>query len=376
MHFIFFFLEELQGLIDPLYRFIKFCKQNRMKCMSVFWFGLDKCQVPTKTTLSLPLLSWTAERKCGERLVGREKDRERSLTNYSHGRNKLNLGRKGKFNGAGGWGMGVVVSSPHIVSAAPSSSEGDSSHSAPAPAWGPSYGRQFSTNFSNVSPSRGLQLFMNCPSMGPFHRVQSFRNRLLQHGVPHGVTSHQTCSSVGSSLHGSSRILLEHRLPTGSQPPSGIHLLQPGVPSTGYRWRSAPPWTSMGCRGTACPTMVFIVSCKGKVSAPVSRAPPPPPSSLTLVSAELFLSYRLTPLSRLVYRCSFFPLLKYVIPEALPLSLIGLALASSGSVFELAGAGFIRHEGSFLQLLTEATPIAPLLPKPCHTNPIQSKTLI
>jgi len=27
-------------------------------CVSLFWFGLDKCQVPTKTTLSLPLLSW------------------------------------------------------------------------------------------------------------------------------------------------------------------------------------------------------------------------------------------------------------------------------------------------------------------------------
>ena len=30
-------------------------------------------------------------------------------------------------------------------------------------------------------------------------------------------------------------------------------------------------------------------------------------------------------------------------------------------------AGFIRHGGSFSQLLTEGTPIAPPLPKPCHT---------
>jgi len=33
-------------------------------------FGLDKCWVPTKTALSLPLLSWTGERKCDERLEG------------------------------------------------------------------------------------------------------------------------------------------------------------------------------------------------------------------------------------------------------------------------------------------------------------------
>jgi len=36
----------------------------------MFWFGLDKSQVPTKAALSLPLLSWTGERKSEERLVG------------------------------------------------------------------------------------------------------------------------------------------------------------------------------------------------------------------------------------------------------------------------------------------------------------------
>ncbi|KAK4828634.1 hypothetical protein QYF61_000282 [Mycteria americana] len=62
----------------------------------------------------------------------------------------------------------------------------DSSHSSPTPAWGPSHGRQSSTNFSNMSASHGLQFFMNCSSVGPFHRVQSFRSRLLQHGSPTG----------------------------------------------------------------------------------------------------------------------------------------------------------------------------------------------
>jgi len=42
----------------------------------------------------------------------------------------------------------------------------------------------------------------------------------------------QTCSRMGSPLHGATgpaRSLLQHRLPTGSQPPSGIHLLWLGV---------------------------------------------------------------------------------------------------------------------------------------------------
>jgi len=45
---------------------------------------LAGCQVPTKAVLSLCLLSWAGERKCSERLVGPDKDRERSLTNYHH----------------------------------------------------------------------------------------------------------------------------------------------------------------------------------------------------------------------------------------------------------------------------------------------------
>ena len=122
--------------------------------------------MPTKTALSLPLLSWTRERKYGQRLEGRDKDRERSLTNYCHGQYRLNLGRKGSLihhqsnqsrivrnktrskntfppplssywaqlhshfsasslpSGTGGQGMGVAVSSPHVVSAALSSSGG------------------------------------------------------------------------------------------------------------------------------------------------------------------------------------------------------------------------------------------------------------
>jgi len=50
---------------------------------------------------------------------------------------------------------------------------------------------------------------------------------------------------------------------------------------------------------------------------------------------------------------------------------MGSALASGRSVLALADIGYMRHGGSFSQLLTEATPTAPLLPKPCHANPQQ-----
>ena len=67
------------------------------QCSRVFWFGLDKYKVPTKAALSLPLLNWTGERKYGERLKGRDKGKERSLTSYCHRQNRLNLGRKGSL---------------------------------------------------------------------------------------------------------------------------------------------------------------------------------------------------------------------------------------------------------------------------------------
>jgi len=66
----------------------------------------------------------------------------------------------------------------------------------------------------------------------------------------------------------------------------------------------------------------------------------------------------------------FFPFLKYVVTEALPSSLMGMALVSGRSVLKLAGIGSIRHGGSFSQLLTEATAVGLLLQKTFHPNPI------
>jgi len=114
------------------------------------------------------------------------------------------------------------------------------------------------------------------------------------------------------------------------------------------------------------------MSCKGRLSAPASRALPPLSfftdlgvcRVVSLTSSHFSLSTAVSP------QLFFLSFLKYVITEALPLLLIGLALGSGGPVLELPGTGFIRHGGSFSQLLKKATPIAPLLPKPHHVKPI------
>jgi len=173
--------------------------------------------------------------------------------------------------------------------------------------------------------------------------------------LPANLLQHGLLSLRGFT--GPAQSLLQRGLPTGSQSPSGSSVGS----SMGCRWISASLWTFMDCCGTACLTRVFSMSCRG-ISALVPGAPPPPPS-LTWVCAELFLSHHLLSLAEnAVIEGFFFSLLKYVVTELLPPSLMGSALASSRSIFlELAGTGFIRHGENFWQLLTEATPIVPLL---------------
>jgi len=260
-------------------------------------------------------------------------------------------------NSAGGWGMGAGVS-PYQFSAAPSFS-----HVSPAPAWGSSRGIQSSTNWSNVDPSQGLQLFTNCPSVGPSHGVPSFRNRLLQRGSPMGSRV-QPANLLWRGFLSMGMGSLWAEAPFRASPPAA---------GWGPPWAtvliSALPWPSMSCSGTICSTFVFSTGCR-EIS-PVAPGETPPPSSPTLVSAGLLLSHRLTPLFGCSSADCFFPLLNYVIPEVLPLSLMGSALASGGSVLEPAGTGSVGRGGSFWQLPTEATPLAPPLPEPCHANPLQ-----
>jgi len=255
--------------------------------------------------------------------------------------------------------MGVGVSSSHVVSAPPSSSEGGVLALCP--------------HSSTRSLSRETVLHK-------LLQLESFPRAAALHELPQHVSLPMGCSPSGIgcssvvtspvSKPASAWAPLSTGLQVlagacssagssaGSQLPSGINLLWCGVPSTGYRWISAPLWTSMGCRGTTCLTMVFSMSCKGRLCAPASGAPPRRPASLTLVSVELFR-----------FPTVFFPLLKYVIPEALPPLLMGSALAS-GRYHLRAGWHWVYQTwGKLLAASHSSHLYSPHpLPKPCHAT--------
>jgi len=246
--------------------------------------------------------------------------------------------------------MGVAVCSSDVVSTAPSSSGGGVLTLCPCSSVG-SLSRETVLHelLQRESFPRAADLH-ELPQRGSLPRGAVLQEQAAPVWVPHGVTS-------------PAMSLLQDGLPTGSQSPLGASTCSGIRSSLGCRWTPALPRTSMGCRGTAHLTMVFSIGCRGMSSLAPGALP-----SLALVSAELFLSHSLTPLSHC--RLFFLLLLNYVLPEALPPSLMGSALASRGSVLEPAGIASIGHRGSFWQLLTEATPVAPTPQKPCHANPI------
>ena len=155
--------------------------------------------------------------------------------------------------------MGVAISSSHVVSAAPSSSGG------------------------------GLLTLFPCSSVGSHPREAVLHKlihresfpwaavlcELLQHGsFPWGAgLQEQTAPAWAPLSIGPARSCSSTGFPWG-------HSLLwastcPGEgSSTDCKWISAPPCTSLGCRGTACLTMVFTTGCRG-ISALVRGAPPP-----------------------------------------------------------------------------------------------------
>ena len=170
----------------------------------------------------------------------------------------------------------------------------DSSHYSPTPTW---WSGQFFTSCSKVSLS---------------HRVQSFRNRLRQHGSPMGWQVLPSDLIQCGLLPISGPQVLPGACPSTSFPQDHSFLWESTCfsveSSTGCSYISVPLCTSMDWRGTVCLSVVFTTSSRG-ISAPAPEAPPPPPSSLTLMPAELFLSHSLTHLSQLLPHSKFFPFL-------------------------------------------------------------------
>jgi len=217
-----------------------------------------------------------------------------------------------------------MVSSSHIVSAVCSSSGGeDSSLSALAPVWGPLHRRQFSLSCSNVSPSHGLQLFTSCSSVG--------------HPWGHKPCQ-QPCSGMGSSLHRSCQ------QPAPAWAPHWVTASfgHPPAPAWGSPWAAGGDLLR-GLQGHSLPHHALLHGLQGNLLWSLEHLLPLLlhwPWCLQSCFSHIF-SFLLSA-AKCCY-AGFFPLPNYVIPEALPGSLMGSALASSGSVLELAGIGSVRH---------------------------------
>jgi len=257
--------------------------------------------------------------------------------------------------------MGVMVSSSHVVSAAPSSSGGELLTLFPC------------SSVRSLSQETVLHKLLQCES---FPRGAVLQEQAAPEWVPHAATSPPSKPAPAwAPLSTGPQVLAGACSSTGS--PQGHSLLQASTccgmgslpqATGGSLLHRGPPWAAGG--QPASPWSSARVARED--SALVSRAPPPPSFFIDLGVCRIvsFTSSHSSLFTAISLQFVFFlPLLKYVITEALPPSLVGLALASGGSVSEPAGTGFIRHRGSFSQLLVEATPIAPPLPKPCHINP-------
>lgn len=102
-------------------------------------------------------------------------------------------------------------------------------------------------NFCNMSFYHRVQLFTNS-SVSPFHKVQSFRNRLFQHG---SITGSQVLPGICSTLG----------FPQGHR--GLLAFTCSGVKSCkGLQVHLSS--TMNHCRGTACLIMVFTMGLCGK----------------------------------------------------------------------------------------------------------------
>jgi len=170
-----------------------------------------------------------------------------------------------------------MVSSSHVVSAAPSSSGGRLLTLFPC------------SSVRSISWETVLHKLLQHESF----TQAAVLHKLPQHGsppwgadfqeqaapvcTPHGVTSPVSKPApVWAPFSTGPQVLAGACSSAGSHGVTASFRHPPVLAWGPFHRLQAPPWTSMGCRGTACLTMVFIMSCKGKLSAPMSRAPPPP----------------------------------------------------------------------------------------------------
>jgi len=264
--------------------------------------------------------------------------------------------------------MGVMVSSSHVVSAAPSSSGGRLLTLFPC-------SRVRSLSWETVlhkllqreSFPQAASLH-ELPQRGSFPRGAALQEQAAPAWDPHGFTRPASKPApVWAPLSTGLQVLAGACSSTGS--PQGHSFLQASTCSStgslpqatgGDLLHHGPPWAA---GGQPASTMVFIMGYTGKLSSPASRA-------LTLVSAELFLSHLLTPLSQVPFpTVSFFPFLNMLSQRCSTVT-DWLGLGQRRVHLTAVWHWLYQTWGKLIAAFHRSHPYSsPSLPKPCHANP-------
>lgn len=154
-------------------------------------------------------------------------------------------------------------------------------------------------------------------------------------------------------VSGPARRLLQH----GFHHRQAVTLSSMGY-STGCRSPGASPWSSPWAAGESLLLEHFTPLVLHWPRCLQSFPPTQSHSSLWL------------PLHRV-----FPPLPHCILPQALPLLLMGLAMASSGFILELAGTGSFGHSGKLPAVSHRNHCCNCVLPKPGHTNTTHTPSL-
>jgi len=191
------------------------------------------------------------------------------------------------------------------------------------------------------------------PAWVPQTGSQALPANLLQRGLLSPQVLAGACSSVGSPWG--------HRLLRASTC-SGVGSLPRAT--GGDLLHCGPPWTA-GAQ-PASPWSSLRVAREGSLLRCLEHLLPPRASSLTLVSAELFLTLSHSSLLTAISLQVFFPVLLNCYHRGTTTVTDWLGLGQRWVRLRAGWHWLYQARG---KLLTEATPIVPLLPKPCHANP-------
>lgn len=133
------------------------------------------------------------------------------------------------------------------------------------------------------------------------------------------------------------------------------------APPCSAAWIPAPPWYTMGSRGTACFTVLLTTGPGGLLLWHLEHLSPSFSTDLGVCKAVSHSS--LSPSC-----CATAVVLFFLSSACSPRGTDDSASWPSSG--QQQGPSLTR--GSFGILLAEPTPMAPLLPKPCHRNPLHS----